>query len=182
MTTTPELLALRDLCARIEAAGLAYMLTGSLAMAYYARPRMTRDIDLVIELAADAAPVLEAALGADYHVDAAAVADAVLQERPCNVIHLPTVVKIDLIPRKPGEYRRTEFERRQRVNFAGIDLWIVSREDLILSKLDWARESRSELQLRDVRHLLEGPLDADYLRRWAGHLAVERLLEEVQRD
>ena len=91
MTTTPELLALRDLCARIEAAGLAYMLTGSLAMAYYARPRMTRDIDLVIELAADAAPVLEAALGADYHVDAAAVADAVRGERPCNVIHLPTV-------------------------------------------------------------------------------------------
>ncbi len=62
MTTTPELLALRDLCARIEAAGIGYMLTGSLAMAYYARPRMTRDIDLVIELAPDTAPVLAMAL------------------------------------------------------------------------------------------------------------------------
>jgi len=182
MTTTPELLALQDLCARIETAGVAYMLTGSLAMAYYARPRMTRDIDLVIELAVGAAPVLETALGADYHVDAEAVADAVRQARPCNVIDLPTVVKIDLIPRKPGEYRRTELGRRQRVNFAGIDLWIVSREDLILSKLDWARESRSELQLRDVRHLLEGPLDADYLQRWAAHLGVEQLLEEVRRE
>ena len=182
MTTTPELLALRDLCARLEAAGVGYMLTGSLAMAYYARPRMTRDIDLVIELAPDAAPVLAMALGADYHADIEAISDALRNERPCNTIHLPTVVKIDLIPRKQGEYRRTEFERRQRVNFAGIDLWIVSREDLILSKLDWARDTRSELQLRDVRHLLEGPLDADYLHRWAAHLGVEQLLEEVQRD
>ena len=182
MTTTPELLALQDLCARIETAGVAYMLTGSLAMAYYARPRMTRDIDLVIELAPDAAPVLAMALGADYHADIEAISDALRNERPCNTIHLPTVVKIDLIPRKQGEYRRTEFERRQRVNFAGIDLWIASREDLILSKLDWARDTRSELQLRDVRHLLEGPLDADYLHRWAAHLGVEQLLEEVQRD
>lgn len=52
MTTTPELFALRDVCARLDGAGIDYMLTGSLAMSYYARPRMTRDIDLVIALAA----------------------------------------------------------------------------------------------------------------------------------
>ena len=60
MTTTPELLALKDLCTRLEDAGIAYMLTGSLAMSYYARPRMTRDIDIVVELAAgDARRVVE---------------------------------------------------------------------------------------------------------------------------
>jgi hypothetical protein len=182
MTTTPELLALQDLCARIEAARIGYMLTGSLAMAYYARPRMTRDIDLVIELAADEASMLTTALGADYHLDTEAVSDALREERPWNTIHLPTVVKIDLIPRKQGEYRRIEFERRRLVNFAGVDLWIVSREDLILSKLDWARDSRSELQLRDVRHLLEGTLDRDYLQRWAAHLKLDQLLEEVKRE
>ena len=182
MTNTPELVALRDLCARIETAGIGYMLTGSLAMAYYARPRMTRDIDMVIELAADDAAMLTTALGADYHLDVDAVSDALRKERPWNTIHLPTVVKIDLIPRKQGEYRSTEFKRRQRVNFAGVDLWIVSREDLILSKLDWARDSRSELQLRDVRHLLEGKLDRDFLQRWAARLKLEQLLEEVQRE
>ena len=48
MTTTPELAALQDLCARLESARIAYMLTGSLAMSFYARPRMTRDVDLVV--------------------------------------------------------------------------------------------------------------------------------------
>ena len=47
-----ELDIVRDVSQRLDGAGLAYMLTGSMAMNYYAQPRMTRDIDLVIALAA----------------------------------------------------------------------------------------------------------------------------------
>ncbi len=139
MTPTPELLALRDVCARLDGAGIAYMLTGSLAMSYYARPRMTRDIDLVIALeAAHAERLIGAlgALGADYHADAGAIAAALRGARPWNIIHLPSVVKIDLIPRKDTRYRRAEFERRRMVELAGVPLWIVSIEDLILFELE----------------------------------------------
>jgi hypothetical protein len=76
------------------------MLTGALAMTYYARPRMTRDIDLVVALAADGAPVVAAALGTEYYLDVDALVEAIRTRRPCNAIHFPTVVKIDLIPRK----------------------------------------------------------------------------------
>lgn len=41
-----ELDILRDVSQRLESAGIAYMLTGSVAMNYYAQLRMTRDIDL----------------------------------------------------------------------------------------------------------------------------------------
>jgi hypothetical protein len=57
--------------------------------------------------------------------------------------------------------------------------WIVSREDLILSKLVWARDGASELQMRDVRQLLDGPIDRQYLRQWAKVLEVEVLLEDA---
>jgi N-acyl-D-aspartate/D-glutamate deacylase len=40
-----ELEVLEDVCARLEKARIEYMLTGSMAMTYYAQPRMTRDID-----------------------------------------------------------------------------------------------------------------------------------------
>ena len=176
---TPELLALQDVCRRLDSAAVAYMLTGSLAMAYYARPRMTRDIDLVIALEPEAASRLPSILGAEYHAGPDAIGEAFRLRRPCNVIHLPTVVKIDFIPRKEGEYRETEFARRRRVILAGVDLWIASREDLILSKLDWARDSRSELQWRDVRHLLEAPVDSAYLGAWAPRLGVDALLKEA---
>jgi len=181
MTVTPELVALRDFCARLDHAAIPYMLTGSLAMAYYARPRMTRDIDLVVALDAGDVATLTRSLDQTYHADADALAEAFRMRRPCNVIHLPTVVKIDLIPRKEGDYRRIEFERRVMVAFAGIDLWIVSPEDLILSKLDWAKDTHSDLQLRDVRHLLETPRDDAYLNGWAARLGLEDLLKEARR-
>ena len=182
MTPTPELLALRDVCARLDGAGIAYMLTGSLAMSFYARPRMTRDIDLVVALEAAKVEQLIAALGADYHADAGAITAALRTARPWNVIHLPSVVKIDLIPRRDTPYRRAEFERRRRVELAGVPLWIVSVEDLILSKLEWARESRSEQQRLDVGQLLETPLDRGYVDEWAARLGLEGLLKGVENE
>ena len=182
MTPTPELLALRDLCARLDGAGIAYMLTGSLAMSFYARPRMTRDIDLVVALEAAEAERLTGALGADYHADARAITAAIRGARPWNIIHLPSVVKIDLIPRKDTPYRRAEFERRRRVELAGVPLWIVSIEDLILSKLEWSRESRSDQQRRDVGLLLQAPLDRAYLDEWAARLGLDRLLKEIENE
>ena len=155
------------------------MLTGSLAMSFYARPRMTRDIDLVVALEAVQAEQLAGALGADYYVDIGAVTAALRAARPWNIIHMPSIVKIDLIPRKDTPYRRAEFERRRRVELAGVPLWIVSVEDLILSKLEWSRESRSEQQRRDVRLLLEAPLDRTYVNDWAARLGLDGLLQEV---
>jgi hypothetical protein len=65
----------------------------------------------------------------------------------------------------------------------GHDTWIVSPEDLILSKLTWAKESGSAVQMRDVRDLLAsvGDLDWAYLGQWAGDLMVMSLLEEARR-
>ena len=68
------------------------------------------------------------------------------------------------------------------MNFAGVDLWIVSGEDLVLSKLEWARDSGSELQMRDVRHLLEAPLDKAYLETWAARLGLAARLKEASAD
>ncbi|MBI3372778.1 MAG: hypothetical protein HY017_13615 [Betaproteobacteria bacterium] len=182
MTITPELAALQDLCTRLDGAGIAYMLTGSLAMSYYARPRMTRDIDLVVSLGAEDVARLAGALGGDYHADADAIRAAIRDARPWNILHLPSLVKIDLIPRKDTAFRLGEFERRRRIQFAGFALWIVSIEDLILSKLEWSRESRSEQQRRDLRSLLQAPLDRAYLEQWAARLELNELLEEVSHD
>lgn len=63
---------------------------------------------------------------------------------------------------------------------AGVPLCIVSVEDLILSKLDWSRESRAEQRRRDVKMLLEVPLDSGYLAEWAARLGLARLLKEAQ--
>ena len=91
------------------------------------------------------------------------------------------VVKVDVIVRKDTEYRRTEFARRRRAVVEGDVFFIVAPEDLIISKLDWARDSRSEIQLADVRNMLAADpgLDREYLVRWVNRLGLDSLYREV---
>ena len=72
-----ELEVLQDAVARLEGAGIAYMLTGSVAVSYYAEPRMTRDVDLVVELAHRDAGSVVALFAPDYYVSEEDVAHAI---------------------------------------------------------------------------------------------------------
>jgi hypothetical protein len=169
--------------ARLDRDGIAYMLSGSTALGFYGRPRMTRDLDIVVELRLEQVPLLEAAFGGDFSVDLEEIADAIRRRSMFNFVHFDTVVKIDFIVRKESAYRRVEFERRRTFDQDGQLIWVVSPEDLVLSKLVWAKDSHSEVQLRDVRDLMEflPALDAGYLSGWAEQLEVLALLEEVTR-
>lgn len=176
---TAELDVLRDVTKRLDEAGVAYMLTGSIALSYYAQPRMTRDIDFVVELAGREAKAVASLFAPDYYVDDADVGRAIAGGGMFNALHLGKLVKLDFIVRKQTPYRTHEFGRRQRVRMPGFEAWIVSREDLILSKLAWAKDSGSELQLRDVRALLAGGADRKYLENWAKELSVTDLLRSI---
>lgn len=174
-----ELDILRDVSGRLESAGIAYMLTGSMALSYHAQPRMTRDLDLVVELVESDVDRLIGLFEADYYLDPRAVRRAVTARSMFNLIHHESVIKVDFIVLKTAPYRREEFARRERITIGDFQTWIVSREDLILSKLYWARDSHSELQLRDVRSLMETDCDTAYLHRQACRLGIENLLREV---
>lgn len=167
---------------RLETAGIPYMLTGSVAAGYYAQPRMTRDIDLVIEVVPSDAGRVAAAFTPEFAVSLDAIRAAIARQGLFNLIHVEAVTKVDFVVRKDEPYRLEEFRRRRLVEIGGHPLWIVSPEDLVLSKLVWAKPSRSELQLRDVRQLLASveALDMAYLNRWAASLTVVDLLREVQ--
>jgi hypothetical protein len=95
---------------------------------------------------------LVSAFSTDFYIDEDAARLAIKSQQMFNLMHLDSAIKVDLIVRKNSEYRQTEFERRKSVEFAEISTWITSREDLILSKLVWARDSGSEMQLRDGKH------------------------------
>lgn len=177
----PELEVLKVVTGRLDEAGIGYMVTGSMALNYYAVPRMTRDIDVVVGLSAGDAERLLALFHDDFYVDFEAVHVAIDQRGTFNAIHTDSVVKVDFVVRKESEYRQTEFARRRRASVEGHEFFIVAPEDLVLSKLDWARNTRSEVQLADVRSLLDSVvgLDRAYLARWATRLGLEDLYREV---
>lgn len=174
-----ELDVLRNVSQRLTAGGVAFMLTGSVAMNYYTQPRMTRDIDLVVKLASDQIDLLVGMFETEYYVDRSMIAKAIAQPSMFNLIHNETIIKLDCIVLKSDQYRQQEFARRRLVSLGDFETWIVSREDLILSKLYWARDSKSELQLRDVKNLLTVDCDGAYLYSCAEELGVKALLNEV---
>ena len=176
---TEELTVLHDITSRLDAAGIDYMLTGSLALACHAQPRMTRDIDLVAAFFLKDALRMNDVLGSSYYVSNEAAREAVLHQSSFNAIHEATLIKVDFMVRKREDYRLHEFTRRVKVRLADFELWVVSKEDLILSKLEWARESHSERQLTDVENLIATGCDEAYLRTWSAALNLTDMLTRV---
>lgn len=171
-----ELEVLHDVIARLDRAAIAYMLTGSVAMSVYAEPRMTRDIDIVVELAAGDAHRVVELFSPEYYVSDEAVRAAIVARSLFNIFNLSKLIKVDLIVRNDEEFQRHEFARRQRHELGGSSAWVISKEDLILSKLVWAAPTGSTFQLRDVRKLLASGADEAYLHHWSVRLGVDVLL------
>ena len=81
---------------------------------------------------------------------------------------------------KASAYRLAGFERRQRIDIEDFSTCIASKEDLIISKLYWARESRSEMQLRDVKNLAATGYEAIYIEQWTESLGLLTLWNECK--
>lgn len=174
-----EIDIIRDISGKFEKLEIPYMLTGSIAMNYYATPRMTRDIDVVVIIGKEDIEALMSVFGTDYYISEVAVKESIQSESMFNLIHIESVIKVDCIVRKSTEYRRFEFDRRQKITLEGFSTFIVGKEDLILSKLVWAKDSHSEMQLRDIANLLMSGYEIKYVETWANKLGVSSLLGEV---
>lgn len=155
------------------------MLTGSLAAAFYAIPRATQDIDLVVEVSHDQLEILaNHILAAGLYVSPDAAREAFRQEGQFNAIDPETGWKVDFIIRRSRAFSISEFARRRKQQVLGSELSMVSLEDLIVAKLEWAQKGGSEIQMRDVQALLRSSppdLDRAYIERWIKELDLVRL-------
>ena len=173
---------LKTVCQKLEQANIPYMLTGSLAANFYAVPRMTRDIDIVIQIMKKDAQKMHQTFQEDFYVSENAIIEAVEYQTAFNIIHNHSIVKIDFIIRKNEVYRSTEFQRKQRILVDGTPIWIVSPEDLIISKLFWAKDSHSEMQLKDINNILLNvkKIDKVYILKWVETLDLSLIFEKVR--
>jgi len=179
-----EIDILKLVCKRLEEANIPYMLTGSFAANFYAVPRMTRDIDIVIEIFKVDAEKLFQSFKNDFYIESESITDAIKYQGMFNIIHNESVFKVDFITRKDSSYRNTEFQRKRRVKLDDIEIWIVSPEDLIISKLYWAKDSLSGMQINDVKNILQSitNIDNDYIQSWIQALKLDHVYEKVKSD
>jgi hypothetical protein len=165
----------------LEAEGIPYMLTGSIASAFHGEPRGTRDIDVVIDPTPDALDRLISRLHEHgTYVDADGARAALRERTQFNAV--AGDAKVDFIVRKERPFSRAEFERRSRVQLPGMAAAIVTVEDLILVKLEWAAAIGSGRQLRDVAGMVTvagAGLDRGYIEGWAARLGLSDAWREL---
>ena len=177
---------LRRVVEILDDARVPYMLTGSLAAAYYATPRATRDIDVVVDPGEAALNrVVDGFREAGFYVDRTAALEALRSHGQFNAIDPDSAWKVDLLVRKRRPFSETEFERRGTATLLGVEVSVASLEDVVLSKLEWAKLADSELQRRDVAQLLERAgtrIDLEYVERWVRRLDLDSEWKRVRPD
>ncbi len=172
---------LKDVIGKLEILHIEYMLTGSIALAIYSEPRMTRDIDIVVSLSGEYIEGLIKEFSNEYYIDDTAIQLAIQHKKMFNILHYKTGVKVDFIIRKDNDFEITKFDRMKKVDIGGFLCNIINKEDLIIQKLYWSKDSISEQQIRDVRSLIKTGYDGNYVNQWITRLNLLRIWEVVQK-
>jgi len=171
----------QDLLGRLIAAlsdiAIPYMVTGSYASSLHSVPRATRDVDIIIFPDRDQLTrFIQRLPPSTYHADLKDALDALRRRSQFNVIDYATGWKIDFIIPPFDDFHLEEFERRRSVNFDGLELSVVSPEDIVIAKLLWAKKGESERQIDDVITVLRAQastLDISYIEKWVRRLVLE---------
>lgn len=163
---------------KLESENIPYMVVGSVAAMVYGEPRMTHDMDIVIDLLPQNSKKLEQLFSPEeFYCPPLEVLKAETTHRgQFNLIHHQSGLKIDLMIRKLSDHATEEFQRRRKVPFwQGTEIYLASPEDIILKKLDFYRQGGSEKHISDIRGILtESEIDKPYLEKWIRELGLER--------
>ena len=166
--------------------GVTYSISGSIASSAHGLARATLDIDVVAAMRKEQAGGLVDALHNYYYVDHDAIVDAIQAGTMFNLIHLETMLKVDVYILSKRRFDQESFGRRHRAPLGDVETaeecFILTPEDIILHKLEWYKMGGavSERQWKDVIGVLQvqaEALDSSYLRRWANDLGVVELLD-----
>jgi hypothetical protein len=177
-------MALEDAIARLldllDRTKVPFMLTGSIASTAHGVPRSTTDLDVVIDPSAAELEAFIAALGAGgWRIDGgeAAARRARAFRTHFVVVDDQTSWKADLVVKKDRAFSVAEFARRELVEVLGVPAWVASAEDVIVSKLEWSKQSNDvtlrSRQRRDVAGVVASrgtELDREYVERWVAAL------------
>lgn len=166
---------LRRTVEQLESQNVDYMVVGSLASMAYGEPRLTRDIDVVVDLKQTQVDALCNSFPSDeFYVSLDAARRAVLERGQFNVIHPTSGNKIDFILARDDAWGREQLSRSRRVQILpGLSGCAAGPEDVILGKLLYYREGGSEKHLRDVAGMMQvssNTIDSQYIIYWANQL------------
>jgi hypothetical protein len=176
----------------LERLDIPYMVVGGFAAIFYGQPRLTIDVDIVVDMKwRHIKPFVTAFPIPDYYVSEEGICDSLQRRYPFNVIEPTTGAKVDLVPLPCDPFTREAFDRRQRLAYdpEGHSAVFITPEDIVVAKLAAYDKTESDKHLRDAQSVLVmqwGELDLNLIRssaRLAGVMKhFGRLLEAARQE
>ncbi|OGD30854.1 hypothetical protein A2833_01110 [Candidatus Azambacteria bacterium RIFCSPHIGHO2_01_FULL_44_55] len=168
----------------LERLKIPYLITGGMAVFTWGRPRFTADIDIIVKLKIEDVNKLIRALGELHdtgYIDKDAARKAILCQGEFNFIDGDSGIKVDFWVLGNGEFNENQLKRRVIKKIDGRDIYFISPEDLILSKLLRHKESQSFKQLEDIESVLkiQKKLDLGYIKKWAKKQSTVKIFESL---
>jgi hypothetical protein len=191
MNNPDILIATEPVAEAFEKLGVLYYIGGSVASSAYGIARSTMDVDMVSDLKPEHVRPFVKMLESYYYIDESMILDAIRRCSSFNLIHLETMLKIDVFITKNAPYDIETFKRRRKDTLdeeqKTAEFYLVSPEDIILNKLAWYRLGGgvADHQWNDVLGVLKvqrDSLDKKYLQHWATELKLKSLLEKAFED
>jgi hypothetical protein len=166
--------------------GVAYYIGGSVASSIYGMIQAAQDVDVIANLQLEQVSSLVTRLQTDYYVDEEVVRNAIQQRTWFNIIHLESIVKIDVFLPKNRLFDQQVFQRAQQqvLEEDCQPFYIASPEDTILTQLEWHRR-KGEIAddkwntILGILKVRATTLDLAYLQQWATTLGIDALLEQA---
>jgi hypothetical protein len=163
------------------------MVVGSFASTVYGEPRLTLDIDIVVDLELSQVGALCAAFpSSEFYVSLPAAEDAVRRRKQFNLIHPASGNKIDFMIARLDQWGRQQLQRRRKREFLpGVSAWAASPEDVIVAKMIYYREGQSPKHTRDIAGMLRisaAEIDQTYISEWSERLGLSEIWESILRE
>jgi hypothetical protein len=166
------------------AAGIPYMLVGSLASNFYGIPRATQDADFVVHLENKNLAQFCQSLAPPFHFDPQSSFEMVTgtTRYVLELVDSPFYVEFFLLSEDSHDQQR--FQRRREVQILGRGTFIPTAEDVVITKLRWSHHGRRAKDLDDARNViaLQGQrMDWNYVNSWCDRHETRGLLDEIRR-
>ncbi len=165
------------ICNKLESLGIPYMITGGSAVGFWGHIRTTMDIDMVIQIRSNQVDAFLESIGNEAYLDIQEAKAAIQSKSMFNIIPNETLFKVDIIPLdESNNYEIEKFSRKIKINFQGRKIYVISPEDLIISKLIWSKNAgSSERQIADCESIWkinQESIDADHIKKWVDILNI----------
>jgi hypothetical protein len=167
----------------LDRLGVSSYLAGSIASSLHGMQQLAQDVDLVVDLPASSIAPLLTLIKPSYALDEDAMREAVLAGTSCSLIHLDTLLKVDVILPRPSAF---ETAMRPLVAAHTLDecyppVRVASACEMILFKLQRYRHNersrsdgmRDDSEWNDILGMLKvqgSALDLVLLEQWADTL------------